>query len=51
MFNGLIDEVRISDQALTPSQFLDVPEPASFSILGMGAFVLLWRKRLPASKA
>ena len=41
-FDGLIDEIRISNVALTPGQFLDsVPEPASMSLLAlMGIFVL-----------
>jgi hypothetical protein len=30
-FNGLIDEVRISDQALTPSQFLDSIPPVTIT--------------------
>ena len=39
---GLLDEVRLSDVALTPSQFLDAspssatPEPGSFALLGTG---------------
>jgi hypothetical protein len=39
---GLLDEVRLSDVALSPSQFLDaspatgVPEPGSFALLGTG---------------
>jgi MSHA biogenesis protein MshQ len=50
-FNGLIDEVRISDQALRPAQFLDaVPEPsawvlASLAAVGWGAVAV--RRRLP----
>jgi hypothetical protein len=31
-FNGLIDEVRISDVALSPSQFLDAPQSANVSL-------------------
>jgi hypothetical protein len=41
-FNGLIDEVRISDLALAPSEFLDanpVPEPASLFVFGGLGFV------------
>jgi hypothetical protein len=33
---GFIDEVRISDSALTPDQFLAVPEPATASLLLVG---------------
>ena len=39
-FDGLIDEVRLSDQALAPSAFLDAaptPEPSTIAILGAGA--------------
>ena len=41
-FNGLIDEVRISDTALTPSQFL-VPEPVALPLLAFGGFTLCTR--------
>ena len=47
-FNGLIDEVRISDVALTPDQFLNVPEPSTLIFLSVGAISLLaysWRRR------
>ena len=47
-FNGLIDEVRISDVALTPDQFLNVPEPSTIVLLGISAAGLClfgWRKR------
>lgn len=43
-YSGFIDEIRISDTALAPSQFLNsaVPEPSSFVLLGMfGAGLLL----------
>ena len=50
-FSGLIDEVRLSDQALSPSQFLNsspssVPEPASFLLLGLGLSVLVAKRSL-----
>jgi len=47
-FNGLIDEVRISDRALSPDEFLNaapVPEPASAVVLLMGVAGLALRKR------
>lgn len=47
---GLIDDVRVSDTVLDPSQFdlhgsLSVPEPASLSLLGLGGLLLIRRKR------
>lgn len=48
-FNGLIDELRLSNAALAPSQFLiatAVPEAGSLSLLlGGGAMVLLCARR------
>ena len=47
-FDGNFDEVRISDTALSPSQFLHVtsiPEPATVALLGMGVVGLIRRKR------
>ncbi len=41
---GCIDEVRISDNALNPSEFLQVPEPATMVILGLGS-LMAFRKR------
>lgn len=35
-WDGYIDEFRISDEALTPDQFLIVPEPTSVLLLGLG---------------
>jgi len=49
-FDGLIDEVRISNTALTPSQFLDataVPEPASIGLMAIATGCLLSRKARP----
>ncbi len=48
-YKGLIDEMRISDQVLTPSQFLSIPEPASEGLLlGVGAMAALKRRRAGA---
>jgi hypothetical protein len=48
-FDGLIDEVRLSNVALSPSQFLDasagVPEPASIGLLSLFALGVLPRRR------
>lgn len=35
-WRGYIDEFRISDEALTPDQFLIVPEPSTGLLLGIG---------------
>jgi len=44
---GYIDEVRISDVALTPDQFLfAVPEPASVVLLAGGTLLMLRRRRM-----
>ena len=44
-FTGNIDELRISDSVLVPSQFLNVPEPSSVFLFGLGGLSLLIRKR------
>jgi hypothetical protein len=43
-FNGWLDEVRLSDVALDPSQFL-VPEPSAFALSGLAAALLFVRRR------
>lgn len=36
---GLIDEIRFSDEVLSPSQFLiSIPEPSCLTLLGLGVF-------------
>jgi Concanavalin A-like lectin/glucanases superfamily/PEP-CTERM motif len=48
---GLLDEVRLSDVALSPSQFLDAspsantPEPGSFVLLGTGLVLASFLRR------
>jgi len=46
-FRGWIDEFRISNEALLPSQFLNasIPEPGTLGLLFLGAVGLIWRKR------
>lgn len=41
---GFLDEIRISDAALSVSEFL-IPEPASLVLMGLGALGLLRRSR------
>lgn len=43
--DGLIDEVRLTNRALEPSEFLWVPEPASLVLMAAGAGMLLRRRR------
>lgn len=44
-FPGFIDEFRISNVALAPSQFLNVPEPATVMLLGLGGLLLVCHRR------
>ena len=43
--DGQVDEVRISDVALSPSQFLAVPEPSSLALAGAAGLLALRRLR------
>lgn len=45
-FQGDIDEVRVSDVALTSTQFIAVPEPSSSLMMCLGAFLLLKRRQV-----
>ena len=46
-FRGWLDEFRISDEAISPSQFLNasIPEPGTLGLLFLGATGLFYRKR------
>jgi len=46
-WDGYIDEFRISDEALTPDQFLIVPEPGTLFLCfsGLAALFLSWLKQ------
>lgn len=45
LFNGIIDEVRLSDTKLATSELQIVPEPASTGLLGIGLLSTLARRR------
>ena len=42
-WTGWIDQVRITDEALEPAQF--IPEPGTLSLLGLAGLTLLARRR------
>jgi len=44
-YGGWIDEFRISDEALTPDQFLIVPEPSTTLLLGLGLASIFCHQR------
>lgn len=43
-FRGYLDEFRISDTALTPDQFLIVPEPSTLFLISLGLIGLCGRR-------
>lgn len=45
ILNGQLDELRFSNEALAPSQFLNAPEPASLALLCLGALLIGRRGR------
>ena len=44
-FDGGIDELRISDTVLAPSEFLNVPEPSSVLLIGFGSLAFAFRRK------
>ena len=44
-FDGTIDEVRLSNTALSPGELLAIPEPSAISLLGMGGLAVAFRRR------
>lgn len=44
-FDGNLDNIRFSDVALTPAQFIQVPEPSALALLGLGGLALFARPR------
>jgi hypothetical protein len=50
-FSGYLDEIRISNVALSPDQFLNgVPEPTTFLLTLLGLFVFSLRRRNGSSR-
>jgi len=46
IMNGWLDEIRLSDVALRPDQFLVVPEPSLFALVGLGGLLAVRCRRL-----
>ena len=46
MTAGYLDEIRISNVALSPSQFLNAPEPSSVALALLGSVCLAVRRRI-----
>lgn len=44
-WRGWIDEFRISDEALTPDQFLIAPEPGTLCLLALGGLAMFLRRQ------
>ncbi len=44
-YAGAIDELRYSDDALAPNEFLNAPEPASLTLMSLGLLAVIRRKR------
>lgn len=45
LFQGNLDELRFSNAVLAPSEFLNVPEPASLALLSLGGLLIASRRR------